>query len=156
MSHVHEGDVRQMLRLQGALHLSLARLAEDTGDLPDAQHHAEASLALGLIVLGVAAFVVGSFFPTILAMALWAYTMYGAGITPALVAAGSASATTWSAPSRTPASSAAAIAQTKPSGANREIATTAPTAIARSLAPASPFTRGMVRAGASGSAQSGP
>lgn len=40
-----------------------------------------------VIVLGVAAFVAGNFFPTILAMALWAYTMYGAGITPALLAA---------------------------------------------------------------------
>ena len=33
------------------------------------------------------ALVAGSFFPTVLAMALWAYTMYGAGITPALLAA---------------------------------------------------------------------
>jgi SSS family solute:Na+ symporter len=40
-----------------------------------------------VIVLGVAALVAGNFFPTILAMALWAYTMYGAGITPALLAA---------------------------------------------------------------------
>lgn len=40
-----------------------------------------------VIVLGVAAFVAGNVFPTILAMALWAYTMYGAGITPALLAA---------------------------------------------------------------------
>ena len=38
----------------------------------------------GLAVIGV---IGGSFFPTILAMALWAYTMYGAGITPALLAA---------------------------------------------------------------------
>ena len=37
-----------------------------------------------LAAIGVIA---GSFFPTILAMALWAYTMYGAGITPALLAA---------------------------------------------------------------------
>jgi SSS family solute:Na+ symporter len=37
--------------------------------------------------LGVVGYVVGSFFPTILAMALWAYTMYGAGITPALLGA---------------------------------------------------------------------
>lgn len=35
--------------------------------------------ALGLVAL--------NFFRTILAMALWAYTMYGAGITPALLAA---------------------------------------------------------------------
>jgi SSS family solute:Na+ symporter/sodium/proline symporter len=40
-----------------------------------------------VIVLGAAAFAAGSFFPTILAMALWAYTMYGAGVTPALLAA---------------------------------------------------------------------
>ena len=37
--------------------------------------------------LGAVAFVIGNFFPTILAMALWAYTMYGAGVTPALLAA---------------------------------------------------------------------
>ena len=37
--------------------------------------------------LGVLGYVAGNFFPTILAMALWAYTMYGAGITPALLAA---------------------------------------------------------------------
>jgi SSS family solute:Na+ symporter len=40
-----------------------------------------------VIVLGILAFVIGNFFPTILAMALWAYTMYGAGVTPALLAA---------------------------------------------------------------------
>ncbi len=38
-------------------------------------------------VLGVLGYVAGNFFPTILAMALWAYTMYGAGITPALLGA---------------------------------------------------------------------
>lgn len=40
-----------------------------------------------VVVLGAIGFVAGNFFPTILAMALWAYTMYGAGITPALLAA---------------------------------------------------------------------
>jgi SSS family solute:Na+ symporter/sodium/proline symporter len=40
-----------------------------------------------VLVLGLLAFAVGNFFPTILAMALWAYTMYGAGVTPALLAA---------------------------------------------------------------------
>ena len=40
-----------------------------------------------VVVLGLVGFVGGNFFPTILAMALWAYTMYGAGITPALLAA---------------------------------------------------------------------
>ena len=40
-----------------------------------------------VVVLGGLGLVAGNFFPTILAMALWAYTMYGAGITPALVAA---------------------------------------------------------------------
>jgi SSS family solute:Na+ symporter/sodium/proline symporter len=40
-----------------------------------------------VVVLGLLGFVAGNFFPTILAMALWAYTMYGAGITPALLAA---------------------------------------------------------------------
>lgn len=42
----------------------------------------------GLVVLlGAAGFVALRFFRTILEMALWAYTMYGAGITPALLAA---------------------------------------------------------------------
>lgn len=40
-----------------------------------------------IVVLGILGLVAGNFFPTILAMALWAYTMYGAGITPALLAA---------------------------------------------------------------------
>jgi len=40
-----------------------------------------------VIVLGGVGYVAGNFFPTILAMALWAYTMYGAGITPALLGA---------------------------------------------------------------------
>jgi SSS family solute:Na+ symporter/sodium/proline symporter len=40
-----------------------------------------------VVALGLVGFVAGNFFPTILAMALWAYTMYGAGITPALLAA---------------------------------------------------------------------
>jgi SSS family solute:Na+ symporter/sodium/proline symporter len=40
-----------------------------------------------VILLGIIGFIIGNFFPTILQMALWAYTMYGAGITPALLAA---------------------------------------------------------------------
>jgi SSS family solute:Na+ symporter/sodium/proline symporter len=40
-----------------------------------------------VVVIGAIAFAIGNAFPTILAMALWAYTMYGAGITPALLAA---------------------------------------------------------------------
>ena len=40
-----------------------------------------------LVALGMGAFLAGNFFPTILAVMLWAYTMYGAGITPALLAA---------------------------------------------------------------------
>lgn len=40
-----------------------------------------------VVVLGLIGFIAGNFFPTILAMALWAYTMYGAGITPALLGA---------------------------------------------------------------------
>jgi solute:Na+ symporter, SSS family len=40
-----------------------------------------------VVALGLVAFTAGNFFPTILAMALWAYTMYGAGVTPALLAA---------------------------------------------------------------------
>jgi SSS family solute:Na+ symporter/sodium/proline symporter len=42
---------------------------------------------LAIVALGATGVIAGSFFPTILAMALWAYTMYGAGITPALLAA---------------------------------------------------------------------
>lgn len=40
-----------------------------------------------VVAVGALGYVVGSFFPTILEMALWAYTMYGAGITPALLGA---------------------------------------------------------------------
>ena len=40
-----------------------------------------------IVALGLLALAAGNFFPTILAMALWAYTMYGAGVTPALLAA---------------------------------------------------------------------
>ncbi|HLG56055.1 MAG TPA: sodium:solute symporter family protein [Vicinamibacterales bacterium] len=40
-----------------------------------------------VVVLGVSGFLALRFFSTILAMALWAYTMYGAAITPALLAA---------------------------------------------------------------------
>jgi len=42
---------------------------------------------IAVVVLAAIGVMAGSFFPTILAMALWAYTMYGAGITPALLAA---------------------------------------------------------------------
>jgi Na+/proline symporter len=42
---------------------------------------------LVVVALGCVGYVIGSFFPSILAMALWAYTMYGAGITPALLGA---------------------------------------------------------------------
>ena len=40
-----------------------------------------------VVILGGLGYVAGDFFPTILAMALWAYTMYGAGVTPALLGA---------------------------------------------------------------------
>jgi SSS family solute:Na+ symporter len=40
-----------------------------------------------VVVLGMLGFVALRFFSTILAMALWAYTMYGAAVTPALIAA---------------------------------------------------------------------
>jgi SSS family solute:Na+ symporter/sodium/proline symporter len=40
-----------------------------------------------VVVLGAIGFVGIAFFGTILEMTLWAYTMYGAGITPALLAA---------------------------------------------------------------------
>lgn len=38
-------------------------------------------------MLGVLGYAAGNFFPPILAMALWAYMMYGAGITPVLLGA---------------------------------------------------------------------
>jgi len=41
---------------------------------------------LMVLALGLIGFYLLGFFPTILAMALWAYTMYGAAITPALLA----------------------------------------------------------------------
>src|SRR5690606_37399768 len=40
-----------------------------------------------VVAFGALGFIALQFFSTILAMALWAYTMYGAGITPALLAA---------------------------------------------------------------------
>jgi Na+/proline symporter len=40
-----------------------------------------------VVVLGALGFIALQFFQTILAMALWAYTMYGAAVTPALLAA---------------------------------------------------------------------
>ena len=40
-----------------------------------------------VVAVGALGYIAGTFFPTILAMALWAYTMYGAGITPALLGA---------------------------------------------------------------------
>jgi SSS family solute:Na+ symporter/sodium/proline symporter len=40
-----------------------------------------------VVVLGAVGFIALNFFSTILAMALWAYTMYGAAVTPALLAA---------------------------------------------------------------------
>lgn len=42
---------------------------------------------LVVVLVGVLGYLAGNFFPTILAMALWAYTMYGASITPALLGA---------------------------------------------------------------------
>jgi SSS family solute:Na+ symporter/sodium/proline symporter len=56
---------------------------------------------VAIAALAAIGLVAGSFFPTVLSMALWAYTMYGAGITPALIAAlawprVSARAGTWS------------------------------------------------------------
>ena len=42
---------------------------------------------LSVVLLGVLGFIALSFFQTVLQMALWAYTMYGAAITPALLAA---------------------------------------------------------------------
>jgi SSS family solute:Na+ symporter/sodium/proline symporter len=49
--------------------------------------HIVAYTRVAVVVLAGLGIVAGNFFPTILAMALWAYTMYGAGITPALLAA---------------------------------------------------------------------
>jgi Na+/proline symporter len=40
-----------------------------------------------ILVAGVLAFVILQFFPSVLAIQYWSYTIYGAGITPALIAA---------------------------------------------------------------------
>jgi SSS family solute:Na+ symporter len=42
---------------------------------------------LAVPVLGVFAFIIINFFPTILAVQMYSYTIYGAGITPAVLAA---------------------------------------------------------------------
>lgn len=42
---------------------------------------------LGVIILGIVAYVLIRFFPTVLSLQMYAYTMYGAAITPALIAA---------------------------------------------------------------------
>ncbi len=41
----------------------------------------------GVVVLGILAYVLITYFPTVLAVQMYAYTMYGASITPALLAA---------------------------------------------------------------------
>jgi SSS family solute:Na+ symporter len=40
-----------------------------------------------VVVLGVFAYCLGTFFPSVLAIQMYSYTMYGAAITPALIAA---------------------------------------------------------------------
>lgn len=42
---------------------------------------------IAVAILGVLAYVLGVFFPTVLALQIYSYTIYGAGVTPALVAA---------------------------------------------------------------------
>lgn len=42
---------------------------------------------LAVVALGALAYVLGAFFPSVLAVQIYSYTIYGAGITPALVAA---------------------------------------------------------------------
>lgn len=42
---------------------------------------------LAVLLLGIIAYVLGQFFPSVLALQIYSYTMYGAAITPALVAA---------------------------------------------------------------------
>ncbi len=42
---------------------------------------------IAVALLGVLAYVLGAFFPTVLALQIYSYTIYGAGVTPALVAA---------------------------------------------------------------------
>jgi len=42
---------------------------------------------LGVVLLGIVAFVLIRFFPTVLSLQMYAYTMYGAAISPALIAA---------------------------------------------------------------------
>ena len=40
-----------------------------------------------IVVAGVLAYIILQFFPTVLAIQYWSYTIYGAGITPAVIAA---------------------------------------------------------------------
>jgi len=42
---------------------------------------------IAVVILGVLAYVLGTFFPTVLALQIHSYTIYEAGVTPALVAA---------------------------------------------------------------------
>ncbi len=55
---------------------------------PDASHRQLVSVSrMAVVVLGLAAWLQVSFFSGVLEMAIYAYTMYGTGITPALMAA---------------------------------------------------------------------
>lgn len=40
-----------------------------------------------ILIAGIAAFIILQFFPSVLAIQYWAYTIYGAGITPAVICA---------------------------------------------------------------------
>jgi SSS family solute:Na+ symporter len=55
---------------------------------PEATQTQQLWITRGVIVaLGVAAWVLGTFFPSVLAIQIYSYTMYGAAITPAVLAA---------------------------------------------------------------------
>ena len=55
---------------------------------PDASHKQRLFASrLGVVSLGIIAYVLIRFFPTVLSLQMYAYTMYGAAITPALIGA---------------------------------------------------------------------
>lgn len=55
---------------------------------PEASQTRQLWITRGVVlVLGVAAWVLGTFFPSVLAIQMYSYTMYGAAITPAVLAA---------------------------------------------------------------------
>ena len=70
---------------------SAANLTQDIlGGLMKVEVHDQRGLLLNrlaVVALGVLAYALGAFFPSVLAMQMYAYSMYGAAITPVFLAA---------------------------------------------------------------------